>query len=399
VGTLLARARVALVRAGFGVGRLRPVRRRVVFATAHADCLDGNLAEIRNALARRAPEAEVVVLARRVRSGLRGALLAALDAIVAGWHLARASLIVLDDYWFPLYAIRPRRGTRHIQVWHACGAFKRFGRSVVDRGFGANRATLATVAIHSNYDLCLVSAARFAPFYAEAFGLPLERFTARLGVPRTDLFFDPPRRAAAEAAVRQRYGIPTGRTIVLYAPTFRGERITAATSPTDLDLGALAAALGDDHVVLVRAHPFVTARQTRSVSDAGAPDRHGSPGRRGPRVIDVSAWPEMNELLLVTDILVTDYSSAIFEFALLGRPIAFFAPDHASYESERGFYLDWPADLPGPVFERMADLAAWLRAGAFDLERVRAFGAAAFDVADGRATERFLDEEVLPALR
>ena len=116
-------------------------------------------------------------------------------------------------------------------------------------------------------------------------------------------------------------------------------------------------------------------------------------------VIDASDHPDMNELMLVSDVLVTDYSSAMYEFALLERPIAFFAPDHAAYEGERGFYLDWPDDLPGPVFETTDGLAAWLRAGAFDLDRVRAFRAAAFDVADGRATARFVEEVVLPALR
>jgi CDP-ribitol ribitolphosphotransferase len=107
----------------------------------------------------------------------------------------------------------------------------------------------------------------------------------------------------------------------------------------------------------------------------------------------------MNELMLVSDVLVTDYSSAIYEYALLERPIAFFAPDHASYEHERGFYLDFPDDLPGPVFETTEALAAYLRAGQFDLERVRRFREASFDVADGRSTARFVDEVVLPALR
>jgi CDP-glycerol glycerophosphotransferase (TagB/SpsB family) len=115
-------------------------------------------------------------------------------------------------------------------------------------------------------------------------------------------------------------------------------------------------------------------------------------------VIDASDHPDMNELMLVSDVLVTDYSSAMYEFALLERPMAFFAPDHAAYERERGFYLDWPGDLPGPVFGTTEDLAGWLRGEAFDLDRVRAFRASAFDVADGRATARFVDEVVLPAL-
>jgi teichoic acid ribitol-phosphate primase len=103
--------------------------------------------------------------------------------------------------------------------------------------------------------------------------------------------------------------------------------------------------------------------------------------------------------MLVSDVLVTDYSSAIYEFALVGRPIAFFAPDQADYVRERGFYLDWPADLPGPVFETTPALIEHLSAASFDLERVRRFAAASFDVADGGATERLVTEVVRPALR
>jgi CDP-ribitol ribitolphosphotransferase len=102
--------------------------------------------------------------------------------------------------------------------------------------------------------------------------------------------------------------------------------------------------------------------------------------------------------MLVSDLLVSDYSSAIFEFALLGRPMAFFAPDRAAYERERGFYLDLDRDLPGPIFTETDALAAFVRAGAFDLERVRRFARDWFEVAHGRASRRFVDEIVLPAL-
>jgi CDP-ribitol ribitolphosphotransferase len=102
--------------------------------------------------------------------------------------------------------------------------------------------------------------------------------------------------------------------------------------------------------------------------------------------------------MLVSDVLVTDYSSAIYEFALLGRPIGFFAPDHAAYEAERGFYFDFATGVPGPVFETSEALAAWLRDGPFDTDRVRQFAAESFDVADGAATRRFVTEVVDPAL-
>ena len=132
---------------------------------------------------------------------------------------------------------------------------------------------------------------------------------------------------------------------MLYAPTFRGQRVTDARSPTDLDLALLRDRLGDDHVVLVRSHPLVRA-------DA-------RPGATlGAFAIDVSDHPDVNELLLVSDVLVTDYSSIIFEFALLDRPMLFFAPDLDAYERERGFYADYRTWVPGPVLETTEAVAA-----------------------------------------
>ena len=79
--------------------------------------------------------------------------------------------------------------------------------------------------------------------------------------------------------------------------------------------------------------------------------------------------------------------------------MAFYAPDYTEYDGERGFYFDFKTGVPGPVFETTEALAAWLRAGEFDLERVARFRANSFEVADGHATERFVDEIVIPALR
>jgi teichoic acid ribitol-phosphate primase len=384
----LTTVRAAAVRAGFALGRLRPLRAEVVFATSHARSLSGNLAVIRADVATRHPEVRVRVFAVAPRRGMAGRLRALWQSVVAGYRLATARLVVVDDYFFPLYAIKPRSGTTVAQVWHACGAFKRFGYSVLDKSFGADEAAVARLPIHTNYDLCLVSSRSVAPAYAEAFRQPLELFVSELGIPRTDVLVDPARAAAACEAVRARYGLRDGRRVLLYAPTFRGDRIVDARDPVGLDIGLLRNALATDHVLLVRSHPF-----TRS-TPAGAPAAAASDSF----VIDVSDYPEMNEVMLAADLLITDYSSAIFEFALLGRPIVFFAPDHAAYERERGFYFDFRSAAPGPIFETTEPLAAWLRAGAFDLAPVRRLAAETFDVADGGATARFVDRVVVPAV-
>jgi teichoic acid ribitol-phosphate primase len=378
-------ARLALVRLGFLLGRLSGApRRRVVLATSHGRSIAGNLVAIRDELSTRRPRIPVTTIAFAPSTSARGLATAALASVRSGFHLATARLFVVDDYFLPMYAVRPRPGTTFVQVWHASGAFKKFGYSVLDKSFGQTEEDVAQLPIHTNYDRCLVSSMRFAPAYAEAFRQPLERFDSSTGIPRTDLFFGE-RRAAAEARVRAAFPGIAGRRVVLYAPTFRGESAIVARQPVDLDLLVLREVLGEDHVVLLRQHPFVRRATALPAGLAGF-------------VIDASGHADIHELMLLSDVLVTDYSSAIYEFSLLGRPMVFFAPDLEQYERERGFYFDYRAGVPGPVFESTAEVAAYLRAGRFDLERVTRFRDESFDVADGRAAERFVDEVALPAL-
>lgn len=377
------RLRIALVRLGVALGRLLgPPGRRVLFATSNSAHISGNLASIRDELSRRRPAIPIVVISYRSTSSIRGLAHAALASILAGFHLARARVSIVDDYFLPMYVAKPP-GATYLQVWHASGAFKRFGYSVLDKSFGRTRELVSRLPIHVNYDTCLVSARRFAPYYAEAFRQPVDHFIASTGIPRTDVLFGQ-RRAAAERRVRAQYRLPAKRTI-LYAPTFRGDATTSARAPVTLDLGLLRQALGEDHVVLLRQHPFVGSQPPLDSALASF-------------VIDTSDHPDIQELMLVSDVLVTDYSSAIFEFSLLSRPMAFFAPDLDDYTNERGFYFEYRTGVPGPVFSTTEDLAKWLRAGDFDLDRVARFREESFEVADGHASERFVDRIVLPAL-
>ena len=382
--------RVLAARAGAAAARLRPIQERVYIAANRDGELRGNLAEIHRALQSHAPAPRILVdvEATLERRGIP------LISLVAGvfrialrsYRVASSRLVIVDDYFFPIYPVKKRPGVTIVQVWHACGAFKRFGRATLEAEWGADQIFLKWVPIHSNYDLTLVSSASIAPIYAEAFGQSTETISAAFGIPRTDVLLPSPRRDAAERAVRERLGLRDGRTTILYAPTFRGADLKEAVAPELLDIAALHRALGSEYRLILRLHSFVKSAMR-------------IPPEVGDFVVDASAEPDANEVLLAGDILVSDYSSIIFEYALLNRPMAFLAPDLAAYERERGFFFDYRTGVPGPVMEETEQLARWIQAKQFDLQRVRAFAAASFDVMDGRATERFVSDVALPALR
>ena len=383
--------RVLAARAGAAVARIRPIHERVYFAANRDGELRGNLAEIHRALSSLRPAPAILCETgsegeRRGGMPILGLLQAVARIFRRSYRVASSRLVIVDDYFFPIYPVKKRPGVTIVQVWHACGAFKRFGRATLEAEWGADKIFLAWVPIHSNYDLTLVSSASIAPIYAKAFGQSVETISAAFGIPRTDALLPSPRRDEAERAVRERLGLHDERTTILYAPTFRGADLKGAAAPELLDIAALYRALGSEYRLILRLHPFVKSAMR-------------IPPEVGDFVVDASAEPDANEVILAGDILVSDYSSIIFEYALLNRPMAFLAPDLAAYERERGFFFDYRTGVPGPVVEDATQLAHWIQAKEFDLERVRAFAASSFDVMDGRATERFVSDVAQPALR
>ncbi|WP_405012977.1 CDP-glycerol glycerophosphotransferase family protein [Kitasatospora sp. NBC_01539] len=203
------------------------------------------------------------------------------------------------------------------------------------------------------------------------------------GYPRNDVLFAADREKTAER-VRERLGLPEGKKVVLYAPTFREDR----RRPQDgyqfdlrLDLAAAREALGDDQVLLVRTHDMVCGQ----VADAG-----------NGYVWDVSTYPDVAELLLVADVLVTDYSSVMFDFANTGRPILFFTYDLEHYRDNlRGFSFDFEASAPGPLLATSEALVEALgrvdRVAAEHADAYAAFREVYGDLDDGRAAARVAD--------
>lgn len=187
------------------------------------------------------------------------------------------------------------------------------------------------------------------------------------GYPRNDVLA---RAGAADvAAARRAVGLADGQVAVLYAPTHREYETDGSEL---LDLGALAPRLGDDHFLLARQH-YLEAEGL---------------GAAAERIRDVSAHPSVEELCLAADVLVTDYSSIMFDYAVLDRPIVIHAPDWDTYRHKRGTYFDLMEQRPGPVAATVAEAAEALCAGDPDPAARAAFRAEFCALEDGGASER-----------
>jgi CDP-glycerol glycerophosphotransferase len=297
----------------------------------------------------------------------------------ADWYDAFATCryIVTNQHlpeWF-----RRREGQVVVQTWHGT-PLKRIAHDIADVRF-ADLTYLSRLDEEvPNWSL-LLSPNRFStPILRSAFRFDGEILES--GYPRNDVLCRDTSKVAKE--VRERLALPADKKIVLYAPTWRDDEYYGPGRykiSLQLDVDRARRSLGADHVILVRAHPNVVDE----IPQAG-----------GGFVWDVSTYPDIADLLAAADILVTDYSSVMFDFASTGRPMLFFTYDLEHYRDRlRGFYVDFEAEAPGPLLATSDEVVDAIR----DIDAVvdryreayRTFAARACDLDDGHATARVVD--------
>ncbi|WP_290785891.1 CDP-glycerol glycerophosphotransferase family protein [Exiguobacterium sp. UBA7533] len=357
--------------------RLPIQSKKVVFATYRSDRLVDNFRAVYDELERRDLGYEYVFLLKRFPQSLVGQIQYVFHMMRATYELATARYFIIDDYYYPVYVSSLRKGTEVIQLWHACGAFKKFGYSVLDKSYSPDDDYLKMVQIHRNYSKVYVSGEACIAPYADAFGMTQERIYP-LGVPRTDQLLNTARQARVREKLYDRYPEWRKKRIILLAPTFRGNGQTTAHYDQELDFEKFRRELGPDTVLLLRMHPFV-------LNPPIVPDAYSD------QIINMTDYPDINDLMQIADILITDYSSVIFEFALLQKPMIFLVNDLQSYKAERDFYFPYESFVPGPIVSTFEDVIAWIKRGQFDTQKIETFANQFFTYQDGEATKRIVD--------
>lgn len=371
----------------YSMGRLRKVNdKKVLFVENHGEEMSNDYHLLYDALEQRGYELRIHYL--RMSSASWGEIIRRTISMV--WDMTTAGIVFLNESNSVFGAFTLREDSKLIQLWHACGAFKKWGFSVADKSFGDDKKNLEQYSGHGNYDLVSVSGEAVCWAYEEAFGLQNKPEVVKaMGVSRTDVYFSEDRKLEAFDRLKQLVkskrledeksavsGLQ-GRKIILYAPTFRGD-IRGAKSPDRLDLQVLSK-LANKHIVLVKQHPFVK-------------ERFPIAEEYKDFCIEIVKELSIEELLMVSDICITDYSSIVFEYSLLRRPMFFFAYDLEEYYDERGFYYPYEEFVPGPIVRDTKELVQQIEyIEEYDLKKVEAFSNQYMSACDGHSTERILD--------
>ena len=292
-------------------------------------------------------------------------------------ELATAKYVFVDDASLILSSIPLRKETVAINLWHACGAFKKFGRSTAELKFGSSAATLDKYPNYGNLTHVTVSSPEVIWAYEEAMHLP-KGIVKATGVSRTDQFYD---KEFVESRKQKLYEImpeAKGKKVILYAPTFRGH-VATASSPDRIDFERFCRELGNEYVIVCKHHPFV----------------------KNPPIIpeelqhfarDLTKYLSIEDLLCCADICISDYSSLVFEYSLFEKPMIFYAYDYDNYCDWRGFYYDYSEFTPGPVVQTEDELLNSIKNidTQFDKQKVIDFKEKFMGSCDGHATERII---------
>lgn len=293
---------------------------------------------------------------------------------------ATAKYIFLTEASRVVSCVPLREETVVTQLWHGCGAFKKFGLSTAELIFGPNRESLQRHPFHKHYALVTVSSPEVIWAYAEAMGLEDQKELIQpLGVSRTDVFFHKERKQVAREKLERLMPAAKGKKVILYAPTFRG-RVARAQSSDRLDVEAFQKAFDGEYVLLMKHHPIVKERPQLPQEAMGS------------FAMDMTEDMTIDELLFVSDICISDYSSLIFEYSLLERPMIFFAYDLDEYFDWRGFYYNYDELTPGPIFKENEPMIDYIRniEERFDKKQVTDFRQKFMSACDGHATERIM---------
>lgn len=291
--------------------------------------------------------------------------------------MAMSDFIFLDDHAPLLDWLVIDKDTVITQLWHAGAGFKASGYSR-----WGHIGCPAPYSCHRQYKYGISGSKNIAHFFSEVWGIN-DSQVLPTGMPRIDEFLDESYRSKKTKELYKKYPMCKDKKVILFAPTYRGKNKASAHYPYELiDFKRLYELCGEDYVVLFKMHPWV--------ADAVPIEEQYK-----DRFADVGKYPNINDLFYITELLITDYSSNIFEYSLMRKPMLFFAFDEIQYSFSRGFHRDYEESAPGKICHTFEEVLQAIEKEDFEYPKVEQYVEKHFDYIDSGASDRVIDWIIL----
>lgn len=307
------------------------------------------------------PELKTVMITKRADKSFSDLFVFALQTLGSMFHLATASVCVLDSYWPAVSMLKHKDSLAVIQIWHAMGKIKKSGYQSLDKGLGRSSMIAHEMRMHRNYDVIIAGGKAFNPFYCASFGVD-ESVLYNVGLPRMDML-----RENTEKCRRQFYdAYPEleGEKIVLYAPTFRKGQILDPKPIVD------AFDFNGHQQLIIKRHP----NQRLNEENLG-------------QAMTCDEVPT-STVLSVCDCVITDYSAITIEAAILKKPVYFYLFDYEDYLSRNGLNVLLSDEFPDSVFTSPDKLFDSIENGTYDFDNYKRFCEKYLPDQSSRATDK-----------
>ncbi|TDR54805.1 CDP-glycerol glycerophosphotransferase family protein [Paenilisteria rocourtiae] len=287
------------------------------------------------------------------------------------FHLSTAKVVVTDNYFPELAGVTWRDSMECVQIWHANGALKKFGWEDKAAQKRSDSDKKRFQAVYKTFSKIVVGSDEMGELFKRSFLVDDSRLM-KLGVPRTDYYFDGVALEQNRSAGLAKYGVKD-KKVLLYAPTYRDEEL--AETKLHLDVAAMKAKFAGKYQLLLKLHPSMLADLPKQNDDF---------------CVYVEKETELETLLPMVDVLITDYSSIPFEFAFFQKPMIFFAYDLDAYDNSRGLADGYLEEIPGTLCRTTAEVIAAIEEPTMDAGVVQAFSARWNKYSDGVSSKRFV---------
>lgn len=333
LGALLRRRALLQQTIAFRNAQSSPLSDSAIFQAFEGRTIGDSPFEIMNELKVRSLGIELIYVVRSRNQQLPEGVRAVVHGSAEWVRALATSKFVVANNNLPEFFTK-RAGQTYVQTWHGT-PLKRLGTDITTGA--ASKFYVSTMAREAaGWDYLISPSPYCTEILPKALGFKGKVLES--GYPRNDRLVSD---EGTRARVRKSLGVAEGETLVLYAPTWRDSKRTLTGAWAGVNF--FDARLPDGYRLMFRGHNN-TKSAHKSALAGGA--------------IDVTNYPDVTDLFLAADVLVTDYSSVMFDFSVTGKPMAFLVPDLAEYEANRGFYFDFRAEAPGPMFASATELVA-----------------------------------------
>ncbi len=348
--------------------KLFPTKNKIIFISRQMDRSNINYNILINRIKNDNPDTKIIISCKRINKNIKGYIIYSFHLLKEMYHLATSKVAILDTYSITVSNLHHKKKLTIIQMWHAMGALKKFGYSILDTKEGSNKKLAYLMNMHKNYDYVMASSNECAKYFAEAFNTDINKIFID-PLPVVDRLVNKDYQQEVIDMLKQEYPIlkKTKKKIILYCPTFRknnkdSKKIQDLIDNIDFN----------KYELIIKLHPNskVNVKDKRVIID----NRHTT-----------------IKFAFLADYIITDYSAIVFELSLLNKPIYFYTYDYNEYVNNRDFYIDFKKSMPGLISDDSKNIVDAIEHNKYDLNKIKRFSKKYIDIPKEGCTQKLLN--------